>query len=150
MARSSRHGLNKTPTHRSWEHMIRRCTKPNEKDFHRYGGRGIKVCNEWMLFDNFFRDMGLCPEGMTLDRVDNNADYGPGNCRWATRSVQSSNQRKRLGATSQFKGVCFKEGKWRAQIRVPGVGNFHIGTFTSEIEAADAYKAELARRESEK
>jgi len=72
--------------------MLKRCTNKNQKDFHRYGGRGIKVCDRWRNFNNFLKDMGNRPSGLTLERRDINDDYSPENCYWATRSQQSRNK----------------------------------------------------------
>lgn len=85
------HGMSFTPTYGSWETMIRRCNNKNDGSYPRYGGRGIAVCERWLKFDNFLFDMGERPEGMTLDRIDSNGHYEPGNCRWATPKQQQRN-----------------------------------------------------------
>lgn len=94
-ARLFRHGCavsgKHTRTYRIWQGMLNRCRNPNQKMWHRYGGRGIKVCAEWLVFENFVRDMGEAPEGLTLDRKDNDGNYELGNCRWTTRTHQRRN-----------------------------------------------------------
>ena len=76
-----------------WQSMHWRCTNEKRKDFAIYGGRGISICDRWMSFENFLSDMGMRPEGMSLDRKNTNGNYEPSNCRWATPVEQARNRR---------------------------------------------------------
>lgn len=94
------HGLSGTKEHRTWKSMIGRCHRPSHKRYRDWGGRGIKVCDSWKnSFENFLKDMGKCPEkNYSIDRINNDGNYEPGNCRWATPKEQSNNRRKRKDA----------------------------------------------------
>lgn len=96
--RATHHGHNRhgqpTRTYRSWSGMRTRCFCKNNRVYARYGGRGITVCERWKKFENFLEDMGVCPPGRSIDRINNDGNYEPGNCRWATPTQQSRNRRR--------------------------------------------------------
>lgn len=85
------HGMKRSPEYMSWKSMRIRCLNKNHEAYHRYGGRGIGICDRWNAFEAFYEDMGARPEGCTLDRIDVDGNYEPGNCRWATNQEQQNN-----------------------------------------------------------
>lgn len=87
------HGMTKKPIFNVWSMMKQRCTNKNHKYYPLYGGRGISFCDRWAVFENFLEDMGQAPEGMELDRIDNNLGYSKENCKWSTRKEQMRNTR---------------------------------------------------------
>jgi hypothetical protein len=90
---SRTHGQKHHPLYSTWESMRQRCNDPRHPSFRYYGARGIKVCARWDDFAAFLADVGERPDGLTLDRIDNDGDYEPGNCRWATLSEQMASKR---------------------------------------------------------
>jgi hypothetical protein len=115
------HGLSKVKEFRreysAWMAMRERCNKPTGKMWHRYGGRGIVVCAAWDDFLVFLHDVGRCPPGMTLDRIDNNGPYEPGNCRWATRKEQARNRSDSVLITAFGQRKICKD--WAAYLKIP-------------------------------
>lgn len=89
--RTRTHGLRNTSTYAIWRSMLARCENPKRKDYPRYGGRGVYVCARWHSFENFVADMGLRPDGLSIERENNDHGYEPGNCRWATPKEQNRN-----------------------------------------------------------
>lgn len=115
-----RHGEYNTPIHRIWSSMRQRCTNPKDPAYHNYGGRGIKVCDRWNVYEFFRDDMGPRPNGYTLERNDVNGDYRPENCRWATRKEQSANRRNNRIIT--FRGQSKLVSAWAEEVGVsPGL-----------------------------
>lgn len=105
-----RHGQTGTRAWLAWVEMKRRCFSKHRKEYKTHGARGITVCARWMKFEAFFADMGECPDGLQLDRIDNDGNYEHGNCRWAT-SVQQQNNR-RGNVRVEIDGVIRTVAEW--------------------------------------
>lgn len=117
-----------TPTYNTWTCMRSRCNYPKDVNWKYYGGKGIVICERWDSFSNFLSDMGLRPEGKTLDRIDVNGNYEPGNCRWATPCEQVLNRRLRKPIVPDIKkrkkGNWSKgEGHWGAKLSIEKVAS---------------------------
>ena len=111
------HGMHGTPTYICWKNMKARCGYKRNGCYHNYGGRGIKVCDEWLSFENFMRDMGRRPVDMSLDRIDNDGDYEPGNCRWATDRQQQQNTRKNIYVNYRGQQLCLSEASRKSGVK---------------------------------
>lgn len=101
-----KHGMSKSATYSTWMRMKVRCTNSSAPNYGNYGGRGISVCDRWMDFKNFLADMGERPPGTTLDRIDNDGNYTPENCRWADDVTQHRNTRANVNLTYKGKTQC--------------------------------------------
>jgi hypothetical protein len=94
--------------------MISRCTNPKFPGYKNYGGRGITVCERWRQYEHFLADMGERPHGMTIERKDNDGNYEPDNCRWATRLEQANN--KRTNVFIEFDGKRMTRSQWEREL----------------------------------
>jgi hypothetical protein len=116
------HGMHGISEYAVWCTMIQRCTNPNDSGWHRYGGRGITVCNRWIKFENFLADMGRRPfPKAQIDRVNNSLGYGPDNCQWTTRRENMNNKRNNR---------CIE---WRGDTRTLAEWGRHLGIRASTL-----------------
>jgi len=140
----TKHGGWKYASYNTWRAMIRRCTVTTDKDYPRYGGRGIKVCPQWLEYTRFAADMGEPVGDETLDRVDAYGDYTPENCRWAGVTTQNRNVRVRANSKTSVTGVSKTvSGMYMAKLTVK-TKSFYSKCFPTIEEAATARK-ELER-----
>lgn len=126
------------PLYGTWKRMRSRCMCKSHPRFADWGGRGIKVCKRWDDFALFVKDMGERPEGHSLDRIDNNGDYCPENCKWSTVSEQNKNQRVRKDSESGIKGI--KKTKSGYSVRIyRDLKAIQLGVYEKLDDAIRAY-----------
>lgn len=119
LTKQAKHGHNRrgqrSATYKAWLAMKNRTTNRNDSHWKYYGARGISICTQWVnSFEQFLADMGECPDGLTLERIDNNGNYKPSNCRWATQKEQTRNQRRSRMLTFQSRTQCL--GAWAEEL----------------------------------
>lgn len=134
------------PEYGIWQGMWTRCRNPKRKDYCHYGARGVTVCDRWRSFDSFLADMGPRPSpGHSIDRIDNSIGYEPANCRWATTTEQTRNQRQRIDNSSGVTGVTWKAPNRKWQVNIGHGGRqLYVGLFSTLAEAIEARKAKAA------
>lgn len=139
-ASNLRHGhartAHTTPEHNAWGNMLARCRVQKNRMFKYYGGRGIKVCDRWHEFENFLADMGLRPSAKhSIDRINNDGNYEPGNCRWATREQQSFNRSNNRWLTAHGKTLTITQ--WSRVLKLPK-GTLHSRVKRTPPDRLDA------------
>lgn len=118
------HGLCGTTIYNTWAMLRDRCVNPNAQEFHNYGARGIRCCERWNKFENFLADMGpTWKKGLSIDRINNDGDYSPENCRWATRLEQCNNTRSNV--------ICFYKGTPMTLAQAAREGGVNYQSFLS-------------------
>lgn len=141
------HGATGTGLYAIWKTMIQRCHNPNNKKHLHYGGRGVAVCQRWRnSFAAFSADMGPRPSGASLDRIDVNGDYEPGNCRWADTLTQARNRRVQRNSNIGVPGVTWSASKQRFHCYANApTGRVHLGYSPDFFEACCFRKSYEAR-----
>ena len=140
-------GGNGTRVYRVWCQMVGRCTNIKNRSYADYGGRGITVCERWLKFENFLEDMGEPPEGLTIDRLDNDSGYFKDNCAWRTPTDQARNRRSSLKLT--YDGLTLTVAEWSSRV---GIGRrtiearYHAGWPSDAILTTLPLKARTASK----
>jgi len=113
------HGMTKSSEFHIWQGMLARCYNPDMKKYNRYGGRGISICDRWKnSFENFYIDMGMKPSRLhSIDRVNNNGNYEPDNCRWITRKQNMNNTRR--SRYIEYDGITKTVSEWSDELNIP-------------------------------
>lgn len=141
--RGTRHGNHKDKIYNTWSMMKQRCKNKNNTSYKHYGGRGISYCEEWNSFESF-KNWALSngyEDSLEIDRIDNNGNYEPSNCRFVNRSINTQNTRLlHSDNTSGYRGVHFDKSrnKWKSEIGVNGKA-IYIGRYNTKDDAAKAY-----------
>ncbi|MDV3051840.1 hypothetical protein NLV77_000775 [Staphylococcus ureilyticus] len=138
---NNKHGKSNTPEYKVWKGMKERCSNVNSKSYKNYGGRGIKVCERWKnSFDNFISDMGERPtKKHQIDRIDNDKNYSPENCKWVTRSENTLNKRHGIGK-SGFRNIILDGKSYYAMVKRQGkIRTSHYTNLETALSRRDLY-----------
>lgn len=132
------HGKTKNRVYAIWKGMRRRCQSPKAIEYRNYGGRGISVCKRWEKFENFFEDMGDPPDGLTLERINNNGNYTPSNCCWAPYKDQLNNRRNNrvIEAFGRKQTIT----QWAEELKIP------LSTIRNRLDRAKLSPEEALRK----
>ena len=132
---NTKHNLCHSRGYKSWSQMIQRCENPKATFYIHYGGRGIKVCEHWHKFENFYEDMGNCPDNLELNRINNNNGYFKENCKWSSKQEQMRNTRSNINITFKGKTQCISAWAQELNINIHTLFN-RINTYKWSIEKA--------------
>lgn len=136
-----KHNMSKTREYHSWSGMLDRCYNANSKYYHLYGGRGIEMCPEWKeSFNVFYEDMGACPETYSIDRINNDGNYEPSNCRWATKQEQSVNRKNTVWI--EYEGELKHLAEWA---RVLGISSELLSFRVTKFGVDEAFTMPFGR-----
>ena len=119
--KTATHRFSKTSTYEIWFGMKKRCDPKNFDEYPNYAGRGISICGQWMKFENFLNDMGEKPNGLSIERINNNGNYEPSNCKWATSVEQANNKRNSIRVDTPLGALPISQAAKYYQIPVPTI-----------------------------
>jgi hypothetical protein len=147
-AKHSTHGQSASPTYNTWRAMIERCNRKGNSRYKHYGERGITVCKEWLKYENFLRDMGIRPEGLSIERINNNLGYNKENCKWATTQEQSKNTTKSV--LIEWGGVVRNRCDWAKIMGItPGALTFRLREWGLERAMTTPSQRKAGKKEQE-
>lgn len=142
--RATSHGMSKTRTYNIWVGIKQRCLNPKDTGYHNYGAKGISITDEWLDFENFFKDMGEVPNNYTIERLNNEKGYSKENCTWADRSTQNINKTY-LNKTTGIKNISYNERDDSFSVGIARNKKRYRKEF-KKLEDAIQWKEELLKR----